>query len=178
MTGQSNLHLDAKLMASVHPYASSGTPIHSGGATVAKKEPLAKGIPIPVPTNQRRLSNFSVKTANRALMTGYRDGGGSSSRRKSSSFSQGFQPPPFYPHKDDFDVIGTVPGFEKLVEAEAQKHDKGKAKAVPNVTTLFDVDVQKEPKQNKRKKTGKERMEDDNPPSKLASSGPRGRRRS
>lgn len=27
---------------------------------------------------------------------------------------------------DDFDVIGTVPGFEKMVEAETIKHSKGK----------------------------------------------------
>lgn len=55
-----------------------------------------KGIPIAVPTNQRRLSHFSVKTANRALMTGYRDGGGSTRRRSSTSLQghQSFSYPP------------------------------------------------------------------------------------
>ncbi len=28
--------------------------------------------------------------------------------------------------KDDYDVIGTLPGFEKLVEAESSKQSKGK----------------------------------------------------
>ncbi|KAF9094022.1 hypothetical protein BGX29_009699 [Mortierella sp. GBA35] len=88
-------------MDSVHPLAQ--TPDSSSMAT--KKQ--AKGVPIQVPTNQRRLSNFSITKSNRALVTGHRDGGGSvSSRRKSN----------------DYDIIGTVPGFE----AESNKMAKGK----------------------------------------------------
>ncbi|KAG0287942.1 hypothetical protein BGZ96_008201 [Linnemannia gamsii] len=86
----------------------------------AKKQ--SKGVPIQVPTNQRRLSNFSVMKSNRALVTGHRDGGSTSSRRKSSVSSQGHQSPPFVAHKDDYDIIGTVPGFE----AESNRLAKGK----------------------------------------------------
>jgi len=58
-----------------------------------------KGVPIDVPKNERRLSNFSLKTANRALMTGYRDGGHAAARRKSSLVSIGSKSPPFLAHK-------------------------------------------------------------------------------
>ncbi|KAF8984522.1 hypothetical protein BGZ46_007782 [Entomortierella lignicola] len=131
------MDLDSKMtrttMESVHPLAPARTPIVS--ATVVKK--VVKGTPISVPTNGRRLSTFSVKSANRSLMTGYRDGGSGNARRKSSASSQGHQSPPFVPHKDDFDVIGTVPGFEKLVEAEANKHNKGKLR-VSEFTAVSD----------------------------------------
>ncbi|KAF9986982.1 hypothetical protein BGZ65_005489 [Modicella reniformis] len=116
--------------------------------TIVKKQ--VKGIPITVPTNQRRLSHFSVKTANRALMTGYRDGGGSARRRPSTSL-QGNQSSSFPPRKDDFDVIGTVPGFEKFVEAEASKHIKGKLRS-PDIASLSGTDDHNERKPAKRKR--------------------------
>ncbi|KAF9357281.1 hypothetical protein BGX26_003980 [Mortierella sp. AD094] len=151
MTGPTSMDLDAKMartpMESVHPLASAGTPIAS---STAGKKPV-KGTPISVPTNGRRLSTFSVKSANRALMTGYRDGGSGNARRKSSASSQGHQSPPFFPHKDDFDVIGTVPGFEKLVEAEAHKHNKGRLKAIEPTTVPDDIE-HKDHKPTKRKK--------------------------
>ncbi|KAG0255070.1 hypothetical protein BG011_005339 [Mortierella polycephala] len=99
------------------------------------------------------MSNFSVKTANRALMTGYRDGGVSSARRKSSVSSQGHQSPPFLAFKDDYDVIGTVPGFEKLVEAESLK--QGRLKVIEE-TSLWEETEYKDRRPAKRKKTGKE----------------------
>ncbi|KAG0301391.1 hypothetical protein BGZ98_008401 [Dissophora globulifera] len=107
--------------------------------------------------NQRRESNFSIKTANRALMTGYRDGGSSSARRKSSASSQGHQSPPFFPHRDDFDIIGVVPGFEKIVEAESSKN-KGKLKAADSVASPEDETL-KEHKPAKRKKTEKDSVD-------------------
>ncbi|KAF9927146.1 hypothetical protein FBU30_003461 [Linnemannia zychae] len=105
-------------MDSVHPLAQA--PSDSSNSMAVKKQ--TKGIPIQVPTNQRRLSNFSVMKSNRALVTGHRDGGGTNSRRKSSVSSQGHQSPPFLAHKDDYDIIGTLPGFE----AESNKLAKGK----------------------------------------------------
>ncbi|KAF9185844.1 hypothetical protein BGZ50_002841 [Haplosporangium sp. Z 11] len=131
-------------MDSEHPLTSTGH--------VSKHMP-GKGVPITVPTNQRRMSNFSVKTANRALMTGYRDGGVSSARRKSSVSSQGHQSPPFLAFKDDYDVIGTVPGFEKLVESESLK--QGRLKVIEE-TSLREGNEHKDRRPAKRKKTGKE----------------------
>lgn len=107
-------------MDSVHPLAQAPLADSSSMAAAAKKQ--GKGVPIQVPTNQRRLSNFSVTKSNRALVTGHRDGGGTSSRRKSSVSSQGHQSPPFIAHKDDYDIIGTLPGFE----AESNRLAKGK----------------------------------------------------
>ncbi|KAF9439077.1 hypothetical protein BGZ76_000039 [Entomortierella beljakovae] len=138
-------------MEPVHPFASTGTPLISSSGP---KKP-SKGTPISVPTNGRRLSTFSVKSANRALMTGYRDGGSNSSRRKSSITFQGPQSPPFFPHKDDFDVVGTVPGFEKLVEAESLKHNKGKPKSLDPTKVSNDLD-HKDYKPAKRKKSDAE----------------------
>ncbi|KAG0377638.1 hypothetical protein BGX24_005741 [Mortierella sp. AD032] len=108
-------------MDSVHPLAQA---LPSQQESSSKKQ-AAKGVPIQVPTNQRRLSNFSVQKSNRALVTGYRDGGSISSRRKSSVSSQGHQSPPFIAHKDDYDIIGTLPGFE----TESNKLAKGKLRS-------------------------------------------------
>ncbi|CAO3575100.1 unnamed protein product [Mortierella alpina] len=142
-------------MESVHPLAPSGA--FANSPTAIKKPSLGKGIPIEVPMNHRRLSNFSAKTANRALMTGYRDGGSGNGRRKSSASSQGHQSPPFVAHKDDYDVIGTLPGFEKLVEAESSKQSKGKLRAME--PSPPEVDEIKEHKPVKRKRVIKEDAE-------------------
>ncbi|KAF9561201.1 hypothetical protein EC968_005828 [Mortierella alpina] len=58
---------------------------------------------------------------------------------------------------DDYDVIGTLPGFEKLVEAESSKHSKGKLRAVEQV--LLEEDEVKEQKPVKRKRAIKEDTE-------------------
>ncbi|KAF9907814.1 hypothetical protein EC991_010506 [Linnemannia zychae] len=108
-------------MESIHPLAQA-PPSQQDSSS---KRQAAKGVPIQVPTNQRRLSNFSVQKSNRALVTGYRDGGSISSRRKSSISSQGHQSPPFFAHKDDYDIIGTLPGFE----TESNKLAKGKLRS-------------------------------------------------
>ncbi|KAF9128267.1 hypothetical protein BGW39_005211 [Mortierella sp. 14UC] len=108
-------------MESVHPLAQAPPSQHDSSS----KKQATKGVPIQVPTNQRRLSNFSVQKSNRALVTGYRDGGSISSRRKSSVSSQGHQSPPFLAHKDDYDIIGTLPGFE----VESNKLAKGKLRS-------------------------------------------------
>ncbi|KAF9960473.1 hypothetical protein BGZ72_006855 [Mortierella alpina] len=142
-------------MDSVHPLAPSGASANS--PPNVKKPSSGKGIPIVVPTTHRRLSNFSAKTANRALMTGYRDGGSGNGRRKSSASSQGHQSPPFVAYKDDYDVIGTLPGFEKLVEAESSKQSKGKLRAVEPIP--LEEDEIKEHKPVKRKRVIKEDME-------------------
>ncbi|KAG0346913.1 hypothetical protein BG004_000554 [Podila humilis] len=117
---QSTFHATLS-MASIHPLAPSGSslPLSANGV----KKPAAKGIPIDVPTTQRRMSAFSVKTANRALMTGYRDGG--PQRRKSSITSvqgAGHMSPPYSNGKDDFELVGVLPGYESLVENEARRH--------------------------------------------------------
>ncbi|KAG9325242.1 hypothetical protein KVV02_004182 [Mortierella alpina] len=153
-------------MESVHPLAPSGASDNS--PTAIKKPSSGKGIPIEVPTNHRRLSNFSAKTANRALMTGYRDGGSGGGRRKSSASSQGHQSPPFVAYKDDYDVIGTLPGFEKLVEAESSKHSKGKLRAVEPVP--LEEDEIKEHKPVKRKRVIKEDTELEEIGAKIAAS--------
>ncbi|KAG0057234.1 hypothetical protein BGZ83_000647 [Gryganskiella cystojenkinii] len=112
-------------MTSVHPLAlassstSTSTPTTTSGSTTKPK-----GVPIEVPKNERRPSNFSLKTTNRALMTGFRDGGHHhTSRRKSSSAStHSAKSPLFLPHKaDDYDVIGALPGFEQAFEADVNK---------------------------------------------------------
>ncbi|KAF9389883.1 hypothetical protein CPC16_005504, partial [Podila verticillata] len=112
---------------------------------IGTKKPAAKGIPIAVPTTQRRMSAFSVKTANKALMTGYRDGG--PQRRKSSASTQGHMSPP-YSSKDEVELVGVLPGFESLVESEARRHRK-------SVEPLNTKDV-KEHKPAKRKRGSKE----------------------
>ncbi|KAI7816977.1 hypothetical protein BC939DRAFT_507783 [Gamsiella multidivaricata] len=182
MTGPNNAELEsrdytrvdrAQQMESVHPLTAAGALAPSSSGT---KKP-AKGTPIAIPTNQRRLSNFSIKTANRALMTGYRDGGSSGMRRKSSTASQGHQSPPFFPHKDDFDIIGTVPGFEKLVEAEASKHIKAKTKATEMSASLNEMEP-KDQKPAKRKKTEKDNGGDEIMAAKPVLTGLKGRRRS
>ncbi|KAF9275442.1 hypothetical protein BGZ68_010780 [Mortierella alpina] len=139
-------HLDS--MDSVHPLAPSGASANS--PTTIKKPSSGKGVPIEVPTNHRRLSNFSAKTANRALMTGYRDGGSGNGRRKSSASSQGHQSPPFVAYKDDYDVIGTLPGFEKLVEAESSKQGKGKLRVVEPIPLEEDEISEHKPVKRKR----------------------------
>ncbi|KAG0091584.1 hypothetical protein BGZ92_000326 [Podila epicladia] len=131
-------------MASIHPLAPSGSLLPPSGS----KKPVAKGIPIDVPITQRRMSAFSVKTANKALMTGYRDGG--PQRRKSSASSQGHMSPP-YNSKDDVELVGVLPGFESFVESEARRH-KVKQKSVEPSNTK---DV-KEHKPVKRKRGSKE----------------------
>ncbi|KAF9386153.1 hypothetical protein CPB97_003997 [Podila verticillata] len=131
-------------MASIHPLAPSGSLLPPSGS----KKPAAKGIPIAVPTTQRRMSAFSVKTANKALMTGYRDGG--PHRRKSSASTQGHMSPP-YSSKDDVELVGVLPGFESLVESEARRH-RVKQKSV-EPSNAKDV---KEHKPAKRKRGSKE----------------------
>ncbi|GJJ69531.1 hypothetical protein EMPS_01877 [Entomortierella parvispora] len=104
-------------MTSVHPLAPS-----SSASTSASSTTKPKGIPIDVPKNERRLSNFSLKTTNRALMTGFRDGGHAAARRKSSLVSLGSKSPPFLAHKaDDYDIIGALPGFEQTVDVEVNR---------------------------------------------------------
>ncbi|KAG0362420.1 hypothetical protein BG005_005686 [Podila minutissima] len=129
-------------MASIHPLAPSGSLLPPSGS----KKPVAKGIPIDVPTTQRRMSAFSVKTANKALMTGYRDGG--PQRRKSSASSQGHMSPPCN-SKDDVELVGVLPGFESLVESEARRH-RVKQKSVEPSSDV------KEHKPVKRKRGAKE----------------------
>ncbi|KAG0332178.1 hypothetical protein BG000_010275 [Podila horticola] len=94
------------------------------------------------------MSAFSVKTANKALMTGYRDGG--PQRRKSSASSQGHMSPP-HNSKDDVELVGVLPGFESLVESEARRHRvKQKSVEPPNTKDV------KEHKPAKRKRGSKE----------------------
>ncbi|KAG0033467.1 hypothetical protein BGZ81_008420 [Podila clonocystis] len=102
------------------------------------------------------MSAFSVKTANKSLMTGYRDGG--PQRRKSSASSQGHMSPP-YNSKDDVELVGVLPGFESLVESEARRH---REKQVPvgymttYLTINFSVIDKPEHKPVKRKRGSKE----------------------
>ncbi|KAG0215691.1 hypothetical protein BGX28_008937 [Mortierella sp. GBA30] len=59
--------------------------------------------------------------------------------------------------EDDYDVIGTLPGFEKLVEAESSKHSKGKLRAIE--TVLLEDDEYKDHKPIKKKRIDKDDRE-------------------
>ncbi|KAG0263607.1 hypothetical protein BG011_008551 [Mortierella polycephala] len=108
-----------------------------------------KGVPIEVPTTQRRLSTFSVENGNPALLTGFRDGG--SSRRKSSTSMQGQSPisPPFNGHNNDYDVVGTIAGYSK------PHSDRGKTRP-SEVDLLCEEDEHKDTRMAKRRKSGHE----------------------
>ncbi|KAF9187300.1 hypothetical protein BGZ50_002012 [Haplosporangium sp. Z 11] len=128
-------------MASIHPFQRALGPSSLG----AKRQ--GKGVPIKVPTTQRRLSTFSVESGNPALLTGFRDGG--SSRRKSSISMQGQSPmpPPFNGHNDDYDVVGTITGYSK------PHNDRGKTRP-SEVDLLSEEDEHKGPLSDKAKALG------------------------
>ncbi|KAI1319067.1 hypothetical protein EDD11_004956 [Mortierella claussenii] len=104
-----------------------------------------RGIPIDVPTTQRRPSNFSLQIGNPLLLTGSRDGG--SSRRKSSTSSQSSAhiSPSFSSLHDDFDVVGQIGSSSKLVS------DRPRTKS-SDIVLLSDEDEHRGPRPFKRKK--------------------------